>query len=174
VSPSEAEATTRKKRPWNGRDFYISFGDGDSRRWEDARTYGFGSGGGDPWFSRSLNALQPTNRVFVHIPQRGYVGVGKVIESAQPVSEFKISLDSVQVPILEAPDLQTPAIGHDLGDPDKCEYLVRVDWDKTHGREHAWWEAGLFANQNTAAKLRDTHTIARLEQHFGLDPGGDE
>jgi len=64
-----------------------------------------------------------------------------------------------------------PLPERNLGAPDKCEYLVRIDWDKTHSGEDAWWEAGLFANQNTAAKLRDMHTIARLEQHFGLDPG---
>ncbi len=63
-------------------------------------------------------------------------------------------------------------MGHDVDDPVKREYLVRVEWEKTHPREKAFWEPGLFANQNTAAKLRDTQTIKRLEQHFGVE--GDE
>jgi hypothetical protein len=50
ADPATTEAkTTKKKRPWNGRDFYISFGDGNSRRWEDALKYGFVAGGGKRW-----------------------------------------------------------------------------------------------------------------------------
>jgi hypothetical protein len=46
ASPAATETkTARKKRPWNGRDFYISFGDGERRSWEDALKYGFVSGG---------------------------------------------------------------------------------------------------------------------------------
>ena len=173
ASPSETESkTTRKKRPWNGRDFYISFGEGDTRQWEDAVKYGFVSGGGERWYSRSLNALQPGHRVFVHIPQSGYVGVGKVVESAQPVSKFTVGADGKTLPILDAPDLKATTMGRNLDDPDRCEYLVRVKWEKTRAREDAWWEPGLFANQNTAAKLRDGQTIKRLEAHFGLDSDG--
>ena len=50
----------------------------------------------------------------------------------------------------------------------KCEYVVPVNWIKTVARESSFWEPNLFANQNTAARLRDTDTIARLERHFGL------
>jgi hypothetical protein len=62
----------------------------------------------------------------------------------------------------------------DLDDPDKWEYVVPVKWIKTVPRESSFWEPNLFANQNTAARLRDTDTIARLEQHFGLTADGDE
>jgi hypothetical protein len=170
ASPAETETkTARKKRPWNGRDFYISFGEGDGRRWEDALKYGFVSGGGKKWHSQSLSQLQPGHRVFVHIGGQGYVGVGKVTESVKPVEEFEVPTNGTTAPILSAPDLKAPNMGHDLNDPDKREYLVRVEWERTHTRDEAFWEQGLFANQNTAAKLRDTHTIKRLEEHFGLN-----
>jgi len=174
ASPTEAEtkATRSKKRPWNGQDFYISFGDSDSsRNWDDALKYGFVAGGGKRWHSGSLNQLQPGHRVFVHIGQRGYVGVGKVVESVQPVGDFKVAVDGSEVPILQAP-LVAQSMDHDLEDPDKQEYVVRVEWEKTHPRNDAFWERGLFANQNTAVKLRDTGTIKRLEEHFALC-GGD-
>jgi hypothetical protein len=60
IDPGEVEVKTtpKKRRPWNQRDIYISFGHGDSRRWEDARRYGFVAGGGDPWYSRTLNSLK--------------------------------------------------------------------------------------------------------------------
>lgn len=171
VDPVEIEVRDRrKKRPWNGQDFYISFGEGEhnARLWEDALTYGFVSGGGDRWYSRSLAALQPGHRVFVHIPGRGYVGVGRVVESVQPVDQFTVREDGVDTPILRADGLRASNMGHNLGDPDRCEYVVRVEWLKTHPRDKAFWEPGLFANQNTAAKLRDMNTIKRLEQHFQL------
>jgi hypothetical protein len=171
VDPGESEArTTRKKRPWNGRDFYVSFGEGDHgvRSWEDAVRYGFVSGGGDRWYSRSLSALQPGHRVFVYIPGRGYVGVGRVTEPAKPVKDFTVDVGGQQVPLLNAPDLRAPNMGHHIEDPDRCEYLVAVEWLHTVPREEAFREPGLFANQNTAAKLRDMNTIARLEEHFTL------
>ncbi len=175
IDPGEVEvkSTPKKRRPWNQRDFYISFGRGDSRRWEDARQYGFVAGGGDPWYSRTINALKEGHRVFVHIPGEGYVGVGEVTGTARPVKEFMVTENGREVPLLEA-GLAAPSMDHDLGNPDKCEYVVPVNWIKTVARESSFWEPNLFANQNTAARRRDTDTIARLEQHFGLteDEGG--
>ena len=152
--------------------FYISFGEGPQRSWEDARRYGFVAGGGDPWYSRTLNALKEGHRVFVHIPGEGYVGVGKVIGTARPISEFKVNENGQEIPILDA-EITAPEMGHDLGDPDKCDYLVRVEWIKTVSRAEHFWEPGLFANQNTAARLRDTETITRVERHFGVSTDGD-
>jgi hypothetical protein len=174
VDPEQVETrTTKKQRPWNGRDFYISFGEGDHgvRRWEDAVRFGFVSGGGKKWYWQSLSALQPGHRVFVHIPGRGYVGVGRVVESVQPVDAFMVRTDGGEVPILRAPGLQATHMDQHLNDPDKadrCEHIVRVEWIETHDREDAFWEQGFFANQNTAAKLRDTKTLRRLEEHFGV------
>lgn len=165
----EAKATPKKRRPWNQRDFYISFGHGPQRQWEDARKYGFVAGGGDPWYSRTLNSLKEGHRVFVHIPGEGYVGVGTVIGTTRPVTHFRVAAASgVDIPILEA-QVTAPEMGHDLEDHEKCEYLVPIEWIKTVPQSERFWEPGLFANQNTAARLRDTETIARLEQHFGLN-----
>jgi hypothetical protein len=47
-----------------------------------------------------------------------------------------------------------------------------VKWIETMPRGDAFWEPNLFANQNTAARLRDTDTITRLEKHFGLTQDG--
>jgi hypothetical protein len=173
IDPAQAETRAspqrnRKKRPWNGIDFYISFGEGQTRNWDDARKYGFVCGGGGKWFSQSLSALKPRNRVFVHIPKKGYVGVGRVTEAVQPVSSFDVLTPSGRLPVLDMKDLKAPDMGHDLSDLDKCEHLVRVEWLQTHDREGAYWEAGFFANQNTAAKFRDMPTLRRLYEHFGI------
>jgi len=177
VDPEESDSrTSRTKPPWNGRDFYVSFGEGPhgSRDWDDAVRFGFVSGGGKPVYSRSLLALKPGHRVFAYIPQTGYVGIGTVTEPAQPADSFSVDTDQGRVSILDVPELRAPNMAHDRGNPDNCEYLVRVDWERTVGREEAFREPGLFANQNTAARLRDMHTIARVTARFGLDESADD
>ena len=105
LDPIETEARgkrSKRTRPaWNGRDFYVAFGDGPSRSWEDARKYGFVSGGGGSSFSRPLNQLEPGHRVFVYIPKTGYVGVATVSESAQPAKDFTVEVDGAQMALLD-------------------------------------------------------------------------
>jgi len=174
IDPDEAEAKAsksarrRSSEPWNGRDFYVSLGEGTRRSWDDCRKYGFISGGGGRWYSQTLDLLFPGARVFVNIPKTGYVGVGTVREKSVPVTEFSVTLDGKETPILEAP-LKAPEMGADADDPESCEYLVRVEWLRAVPREEAHWEKGLFAVQHTACRMRNRFTLERLTRHFELD-----
>lgn len=174
IDPQEAEAKTSKtttqkgKETWNGQDFYVSFGEGGRRNWDDAMKYGFVSGGGGRWYSRTLEQLFPGARVFVNIPGTGYVGVGKVTEEVVPVNDFMVDINGNPTPILDAP-LQAKEMDRGVGDLEKSEYLVRVEWIKTLPREQAYKEKGLFGNQNTVTKLRNRFTLERLVQHFGVE-----
>ena len=174
IDPAEVEAKSeqlgrkRSKEPWNGRDFYVSFGEGDYRSWEDARKYGFVSAGGGKWYSGTLSLLTPGARVFVCIPKVGYVGVGEVVDTAAAADEFTVEVDGEKMPILEAPT-KAPELDHHIGNPEQCEYFVRVDWIKAIPSSEAIWEKGMFANQNSACKLRNKFTIERLTEHFNLD-----
>jgi hypothetical protein len=72
---------------------------------------------------------------------------------------------------LQAP-LTAPEMGTGKDDPDTAEYLVRVKWLKALPENEAFWETGMFANQNTACRLqgeKGEFTIERLTEHFGLD-----
>lgn len=174
IDPQEAEAKTSKtttqkgKETWNGQDFYVSFGEGGRRNWDDAVKYGFVSGGGGRWYSRTLEQLFPGARVFVNIPGTGYVGVGKVTEEVVPVNDFMVDINGNPTPILDAP-LQAKEMDRGVGDLEKSEYLVRVEWIKILPREQAYKEKGLFGNQNTVTKLRNRFTLERLVQHFGVE-----
>lgn len=170
---AKAPGTRKTRAPWNGQDFYVAFGEDDDpkhdrRRWEDAVKYGFVSAGGGLWFSRTLEQLFPGARIFVCIPKRGYVGVGIVKETSQRVSDFKVEVDGAVVPILEAP-LTAQAMSRGSEDSEKSEYVVRVEWIKTLPREKAIWEKGMYANQNSATKLRNQFTLERLVEAFDLD-----
>lgn len=174
IEPEEAERKVSKSRTrkgseaWNGRDFYVSLGEEPSRSWEDCQKYGFVSGGGGKWYTQTLKSLFIGARVFVNIPKAGYVGVGIVKDTVVPVKDFKVSVNSQEVAILDAP-LKATKMSENLEDLDLCEHLVRVEWIKTVPRDKAYWEKGLFALQHTACKMTSSFTIEKLSQHFGLD-----
>lgn len=171
VAPEEAQARGHSSKkiypPWNGLDMYVSFGVSPERSWDDAIKYGFVSGGGGSWYSRTLTQLTPGLRVWVHVPGRGYVGVGIVEAPSVPVEDFRVDLDGTETPILSAP-LNAPAMGAHVGDEELDEYLVRIKWLATVPLDKAVWEKGFFANQNTACQLRRPEVIARLCDIFGI------
>lgn len=174
IDPNEAEANTSKasaksgREPWNGHDFYAAFGEYEGRNWDDAVRYGFVSAGGGRWYSDSLSRLTPGGRVFVYIPKVGYVGVGIVRDSPVMVRDFKVSVNGVEKPLLEMP-LKATKMGEKAGDADLSEYVVRIEWIKTLDRQHAIRERGLFANQNSACRLRNKFTLDTLVRRFGVD-----
>lgn len=173
VEPNEAEAraekaATRRTDPWNGQDFYVSIGESEHRTWKDFVRYGFISGGQGRWYSRSLQNLFVGARIFANIPGRGFVGVGTVVEPVVPVREFLVTVDGKTTPLLDAP-LQAPQMSDNADDPEKSEYVVRVQWIHTLPAEQAIWEKGMFANQATACKLRHKFTLDRLTERFRLE-----
>lgn len=172
IEPSEAEARTSErkkgKEAWNGQDFYVSFGESQHRSWEDARKYGFISGGQGRWYSRTLEALEPGHRVFVNIPGIGYVGVGKVTGTVRGINDFTVIVDGAERRLLELP-LAAPAMDENADDPVLSKYAVPVEWIKTMPSSQALWEKGMFGNQNTACALRNRFTLERLTELFGLE-----
>lgn len=167
VNAASTGKTKGEREPWNG-EYYVSFGDMNSRSWEDARKYGFISAGGGSWYSQTLKLLSPGDRVWVKIPKTGYVGVGLVTEAVQSVNEFKVQTLDGEKPALEVLKYaaQYKANAHD---PEKAEYFVRVQWLDTVPETKALNEVGLFGNQNsvcqpTTPKWR--HTVERLKTYF--------
>lgn len=174
IDPQEAEVKTGKtstqkgKESWNGRDYYVSFGEGERRNWDDAVKYGYISAGGGLWYSKTLHTLTSGARIFVCIPGTGYVGVGTVTGSVTPITEFLVETDEGQKPILEVPH-KAEEMGKRADESDYAEYMVPVKWLKTLPREKAYWEKGMYANQNTVTKLRNRFTLERLIKYFGLE-----
>ncbi|MGX9687696.1 hypothetical protein ACTQ9L_11200 [Deinococcus wulumuqiensis] len=171
IDPNTAERraeskvdTGLSKAPWNGIDYYVSFGEDQWRHWEDARAYGFVSAGKGKWYSDSLKKLKPGDRISVHIPQQGYVGVGEVTATAAPAREAQLTVDGHDRAFK---DLSFKAeTMHDEQDDDQCEWVVGVKWLQTVPASQAYWEKGLFANQNSACKLRSTVTLEAMRRKF--------
>lgn len=171
-TPPRKGGTSRggSKEAWNEQDWYVSFGEESGiRNWEDARKYGFVSAGGGDWFSRTLRKLPVDGRVFVCIPSVGYVGVGTVTGEARAFDEAMVTVDGQAVRLAEQPLKAAYAHAHEQDIEDNLEYVVPVRWIQTRPREGAFWVKGMFANQNSACKLRNRFTLEQLAVAFQLE-----
>lgn len=164
VNAANTGRQSRSHEPWNG-EFYVSYG---HRSWEDARKYGFASSGGGAWYSKTLQLLGPGDRIWVNIPRKGYVGVGRVREGVRPMRDFVVNTDDGTLPALDVLR-DGERYRSRMNDPDMAEYVVAVDWLDTVPEARAFNEVGLFGNQNTVAKPTTPkwrHTVERLKAFF--------
>lgn len=167
-----AKSKKGKRAEWNGRDWFVSFGAYTGGRvWEDGRTYGFVSAGGGAWYSRTLRDLPEGARVNVCIPQQGYVAIGEVTGPAQRFDSAQVSIDGHLVRLANQHLVGAYEHGADgvTETDDMAEWVVPVRWHTAVPAEQAYWEKGMFANQNSACKLRQEFTLERLAQHFKID-----
>lgn len=160
-----ANATPRgEKEPWNG-EYYVSFGADRTRIWDEAVRHGFISGGGGTWYSNSLRMLSPGDRIWVKIPAAGFVGVGRVTGARIAAKDFLIG----ERPALEV--LEGDYHREFIDDPERSEYFVPVEWEKTVPAAQAVQEVGMFGNQNTVCKPvtpKWRSTVDRLKELFGI------
>ncbi len=166
---SGTRRTSGTREPWNGQDWYVSFGEeSGSRSWDDARRYGFVSAGGGSWYSRTLRNLPVGARVFVCIPGAGlgYVGIGTVTGEAMRFDDAVLTVDGADVKMTDLP--LHGNYQHADGADDSDEYIVPVEWIVSVPRNEAVWEKGFFANQNSACKLRNRFTLEELARRFNL------
>ena len=170
IDPGEAEVKMVEKRsdePWNG-EYYVSFGDGVNRRWADGQKYGYIAAGGGSWYSNTLNQLELGDRIWVNVPGKGYVGVGRVTGKATPISQFTVTDDLGQKKLIKK---VVPATPPDSVPESEMEYYVKIDWITTVSLENAIKEKGFFGNQNSVAKPKAkkwVHTIDRLKKRFEI------
>ncbi len=170
--PEEGRPPTEEK--WNN-EYYVSYNAGDGpgkRSWEDAVKFGFISGGGGPFYSKTLHLLEPGGRIWVNVPGKGYVGVGIVQDKVVIADEFTVADGrGRQVPITSMHDRLKNPTRSGTDDPENAEYFVRVNWLKTVSVDEAIKEKGFFGNQNTVARPRAAKwrsTIDRLKTRFGV------
>lgn len=165
MAAAKSAKPTSKKAPWNGIDWYVSFG-GD-RPWEDARRFGFISAGGGKFYSQTIRSLPVGARVWVNVPGTGFVGVGTVAAPAARFEEVSTIVNGAQVPLasqtlIGAYEYQGNQIDED------AEWVVPVKWLATVPEQDAYWVKGMFASQHSACKLRQEFTLDRLADHFDV------
>ena len=132
---------------------------GGNRSWVDCRTFGIMSAGQAPKYSQGLKKLKVRDVVYAYLSKHGYVGFGRVIEEAQMAKDVQLE----DGPLLEH-KLQGTFLSMHSDDPERCEYVVRIDWIRTLDRENAVHFTS--APVNPACKLTDKSKLATLRQRF--------
>lgn len=139
----------------------------DERQWEDCYKYGFLAAGYGRQASAQLDLLSVGDIVAAYFSKKGYVGVGRVVAPSVPAADFRFNGRPLTRHMLKG-----PALLHDAGDADVCEYVVSVKWIKKVPQEKAHWRkgAGLYAARQIVASLaKRRKTQQFLERQFGVD-----
>lgn len=163
-----ASSVLARKGPWNG-EYYVSFGTGEWRSWEDAQRYGFISAGGGTWYTKTLLLLSKGDRVWVNIPHTGFVGVGIVEDGPKIAKECSFEVNGETITFDDA-RFEANYL-HDRDDEEKAEYIVKVKWIQTVDETCAVREVGFFGNQHTICRPRTEkwdYTVERLKSVWGI------
>ena len=104
----------------------------------------------------------------MNVPGTGYVGVGRTLGPAERFTTARVGGAGDGQRLADQP--LRGAYEHTQEQEDGLtEWSVPVRWIDTRPLEAAVWEKGMFANQNSACKLRQEFTLERLAEHFTLD-----
>ncbi|HBL67749.1 MAG TPA: hypothetical protein DDZ70_03480 [Firmicutes bacterium] len=169
VEPSVGEELDQvKPKRWNG-EYYASFGYQQDVV-EAGMKYGFLVAGGGDWYARSLDMLNPGDRVWVHMGSgKGFCGVATVVEPRQPVDDFMVDDNGTQKSVLNVVQTRLLTIREN---PDKADYAVRLKWiKKIPSYKDGIWEKGFLANQNSVARPTSPkwdYTVERLKTIWGI------
>jgi len=148
-SPCDSKSNDEREAV-EGSNWYVNFGNhpnGDGRSWEDGFKYGFVSGGGADWYSRTLRRIPAGAKIFCYVPKHGYVGIGNTTGDPELFSSLCSRL-GISKEMLNGtyPDGDTA---------ESAEYAIPVKWVVKRPVDEAFYQPGLFANTNTAVVLTD-------------------
>jgi hypothetical protein len=163
--PAEFEQVSHKRTPWSGY-WFVNVGESPKRTWDDNRRCGYLSAGGGAKYSTAMKRLHAGDQVFAYLRGQGYVGFGRVQSEARMIRDFIPATGSK--PLLELP-LTASLAGQNSDNPDLCEWVVGVRWQKTFAHDEARTFRGAFANQNVVCKIRQQETVEFLRREFGAD-----
>ena len=159
-------SSSTAKREWNG-ETYVVFGEDESRRWKDAKRYGFVSAGGGETYVKPLRSLQPGDRIWVHVSGNGYVGFAEVLAAAVPPDQFMVDIDGARKPLTEF-QLEAPnAFNEEQG-----EHFVAVRWIKAVDKLPGVWERGFFGFAKIVARPLSPKwqfTVDRLRSLWAIE-----
>ena len=61
---------------------------------------------------------------------------------------------------------------HDSDDPEKCEYVIKVEWLVRKKQENAIWKHGLFHSPSTRVKMSNQpKTLHYIEEEWSKELG---
>ena len=143
--------------------YYVNVSEGPQRSWDDCRRFGFVAAGHGRNWSEQLERLQPGDVVAAYQRQCGFLGVGIVRQRSVPVKRYRFNGKPLQ-----RNKLAKPGLFENADDPERAQYLVAIDWQKTMPKPgHFRRNAGLYTPQRVVASLA-TQPVTRafIEEVF--------
>jgi hypothetical protein len=147
--------------------YYYNIGEDEYRNWDDYRDYGFIAAGQGAKWREVMLGFREGDVVAAYLKKYGYVGIGKISETAKRIRDVKIN----GKPLLTYP-LRSIRSSENSDSDELSEYVVLVDWIKSVGRNEAKWKtkAGIYTTTHVRASLDgQPETIAFLEREFGVN-----
>lgn len=147
--------------------YYYNVGEGTHRNWDDFRTFGFLSAGQGVQWRDPLLRFNPGDVVAAYLKGHGFVGIGKIRTTAQPIRDGRID----DMPLLELP-LRCARMRENANCDEKSEYVCLVEWVRAVDRTEAKWKrkSGLFTTTHIRATLDgQPDTIAFLDSSFEIN-----
>lgn len=145
--------------------YYFNVGECERRIWDECREYKFISAGGRERRWRDAICRFHTGDVFAaYLKGYGYVGIGRIIEEAQPITQITIN----GKPLLSL----CPRMAVDSDSLEYCDYIAKVEWIKVVARKEAKIKrkAGIYTTTHVRASLDgQPDTVAFLTQAFEVD-----
>ncbi|HZW38529.1 MAG TPA: GIY-YIG nuclease family protein [Ignavibacteriaceae bacterium] len=147
--------------------YFVNVGEDKSklRSWEDCTKYGFLSAGQNKKYSDPIRTLESGDIVVAYLKGKGYVGIGKVLEKACRINDFKFKGKSLR-------DYKINSNIFNNADNENSDYAVKVKWIKKVMKEDAISVEGkeLFTSRLVKSSLKNQeNTIIHLEKSFGLN-----
>lgn len=148
--------------------YYFNVNEHNERSWLDCKKYGFLSAGGGKIFGEQIQSFYEGDVVVAYVSGKGYVGVGIITKRAVMAKDFRVNgkklgeLDLVSRHVME----------RNAADPEKAEYLVKVEWKATCEAHEAKSikNKGLFAGRMAKVSLQNqVKTINFVSSAFKIN-----
>jgi len=149
--------------------YFFNVGESKNRKWENSLKYGYVGAGHGKVYRRAVQGLQEGDIIAAYISKngRGFVGVGRVTETAKPAREFRVNGKL----LLDCPGIPEGLGGHG-NDDDLCEWMAPVQWIKTVSREKAHFKkkVKLYVPRLVRASLANhPKTVDFINERFDVD-----
>lgn len=154
--------------------YLVNCGDGDTRKWEDFKQYGFLCAGWGSQWSKPLKRLNAGDLVVAYLRGDGYIGIGKVTSTAVKARDF---MTPGGLALKAITDLQSPRLFHSEADDVNAEYCIGVEWicanDRGNGKfrtNHGLYTTPLIVtsllNQSRTIKFIENEFDVKFEDHL--------
>ncbi len=149
--------------------YYYNVGECEYRNWDDYVKYNIISAGHGIKYREAIRGLKKGDIFAAYLKGHGFVGIGKIVEEAKPISEVIIN----GAPLISC-DLSAPEMLEDSNSKELCEYVALVEWMAAVDRNEAKWKRPnknpkLFTTTHVRASLDgQPDTVAFLEEEFGI------